>query len=81
MDDRVTLRPAVPPARELEDYSGRVALVGARPLPQFELRTEVPNLGPYTLDRSAYYDLQAYPGPLLKMVTVPSSGLELDVEA
>lgn len=81
MDDRVTRRPAVPPARKLEDYSGRVALVGARSLPQFEPSTEVPNLGPYTLHRSACYDLQAFPGPLLKMVTVPSSGLELDVQA
>jgi hypothetical protein len=81
MDDRVTLRPPTPPARDLETYPGRVAQAGARPLPQVDLKTEVPNLGPYTMARSACYDLQAYPGPLLKMVTVPARGLDLDVQA
>ena len=81
MDDRVTLRPPMPPARELENYSGRVAQAGARPLPQVELRTEVPNLGPYRMGPSTYYDLQVYPGPLLKVVSAPASGQRLDVSA
>lgn len=81
MEDRVTLRPPLPPARELEGYSGRVAEAGARPLPQFELSTEVPNLGPYKMGSSIYYDLQVYPGPLLKVVSTPTSGQALDVSA
>jgi hypothetical protein len=81
MEDRVTLRPALPPERGLEGYAGRVAEAGARPLPQVELRTDVPNLGPYKMGTSAFYDLQAYPGPLLKVVSSPASGQALDVSA
>ncbi|MBK9363509.1 MAG: hypothetical protein IPM99_21590 [Rubrivivax sp.] len=81
MDDRVTLRPAKPPAREPETFPGRVAQVGARPLPQVELKNEVPNLGPYKMGPSTYYDLQVYPGPLLRVVSAPSSGQTLDVSA
>jgi hypothetical protein len=81
MEDRVTLRPPLPPERELEGYAGRVAELGARPLPQVELRTDVPNLGPYKMGSSTYYDLQVYPGPLLKLVSSPASGQALDVSA
>jgi len=81
MEDRVTLRPPLPPERELEGYAGRVAELGARPLPQVELRTDVPNLGPYKMGSSTYYDLQVYPVRLLYTVASPASGQALDVSA
>lgn len=81
MNDRVTLRPVLPPARELEGLSGPRAQAGVRPSPQIELRNELPNLGPYRMGPAIYYDLQVYPGPLLRVVSSPASGTELDTLA
>lgn len=75
------LRPQLPQLQELETYKQRIAAEGARPLPQVELRTAVPNLGPYTIGSHSYYDLQVYPGPLLKVVASPSTGQALNVSA
>jgi hypothetical protein len=81
MNDRVTLRPAVPPTRELEDFSGRVTQIRAPATAQLELRNQVPNLGPYRMGESTYYNLQVYPGPLLKVVSGPAQGARLDTSA
>ena len=81
MDARVTQRPQLPQVRELESYTTQVSALGARPLPQADLQTQVPNLGPYTMGRSAFYDLQVYPGPMLKLVMAPPTGQSVDVSA
>lgn len=81
MDGRVTLRPQLPQLRELENYTTQVAVIGAQPLPQYELQTQVPNLGPYTMGSNSFYDLQVYPGPMLKMVTAPPTGQSIDTSA
>jgi hypothetical protein len=81
VNDRLTLRPQLPPLRELESYRQRIAEEGARPLPQVDLQTTLPHIGPYTLGHGGYYDLQVYPGPLIKVVAAPSTGQKLDVSA
>jgi hypothetical protein len=96
MDERVTLRQALPPARELENASGRAAPPAARPHapanpvppaqppvaePAVELSNRLPNLGPYRMAGTISYELQVYPGPLLKMVSAPTDGRALDATA
>jgi hypothetical protein len=81
MDDRVKLQPQLPQLREQEAYAVRIVQQGAQPLPTFELQTKVPDLGPITLGSSGFYDLQAYPGPLLRVVSAPPTGQQLDVTA
>lgn len=81
MNERVTLRPAVPPTRELESFSGRVAQTEVRPVPPVEASNRLPNLGPYRMGGTIYYELQVYPGPLLKMVGAPASTPGLDTTA
>ncbi|HNT40378.1 MAG TPA: hypothetical protein PKO45_14785 [Rubrivivax sp.] len=81
MNERVTLRQSMPPVRELESTSGRVVQAGARPLPQTELSNQLPNLGPYRMGGTIYYELQVYPGPLLKMVGAPARTPALDTSA
>ena len=81
MDDRLKLRPQLPQLRELEAYAGRIVQQGAQPLPTYELQTKVPDLGPITLGSTGLYDLQAWPGPLLKVVSAPSTGQQVDVTA
>lgn len=83
MNDRVTLRPAAPPTRELEGIPGRVTPPAPAPAPgpRLELRNQVPNLGPYRMGESTYYNLQVYPGPLLKVVSGPAQGAKLDTSA
>jgi hypothetical protein len=81
VNDRLTLRPQLPQLHELESYKERIAVEGARPLPQLDLKTSVPNIGPYTLSNGGYYDLQVFPGPLIKVVAQPSTGQQLNVSA
>lgn len=81
MDNRLTLGPQLPPSREFEVYTSRISQAGAQPLPEVPLQTQVPNLGPYTVEGEGFYDLQLYPGPLLKMVSAPSTGQKLDTTA
>jgi hypothetical protein len=81
MDDPVLLRPQLPPQRELQAYAVRIVQQGAQPLPIFELQTKVPDLGPITLGSTGLYNLQAYPGPLLKVVSAPATGQQVDVTA
>lgn len=94
MDERVTLRQALPPARELENASGRAMPPAARPQaaqpqatpaepakPALELSNRMPNLGPYRMAGTISYELQVYPGPLLKMVSAPIDGRALDATA
>jgi hypothetical protein len=81
MDALVTLRPQLPHLRELASYSGRIAQGGAQPLPQIELQTRMPNLGPYTMGNTGFYDLQIYPGPLLRVVTAAPTGQTINTSA
>lgn len=93
MNDRVTLRPPQLPAPDLERTPAADAAAGVRPLsrieprmepqmePRIEPRNEVPTLGPFRMGSSIYYDLQVYPGPLLRVVSGPSSGVALDAKA
>ena len=81
MDNRVTLRPQLPPVRELDNAAGRLAQDGARPLPQPELQTRVPNLGPITLGNNGFYELQLFPGPLLRVATASPTGQSVDISA
>lgn len=81
MDNRVTLRPQLPQLRELESYTARVAQEGARPAPPADVQTRVPDLGPFKLGDTGFYDLQVYPGPLLKVVAATPSGPQLDLSA
>jgi hypothetical protein len=96
MDERVTLGQALPPARELENASGRATPPPARaqaavnpaqdvlPAPSqapIELSNRLPNLGPYRMAGTISYELQVYPGPLLKMVSAPTDGRALDTTA
>jgi hypothetical protein len=81
MDNRVTLRPQLPQSRELDNFEARVVRQGAQPLPQVELQTRVPDLGPFTLGSSGWYELQVSPGPLLRVVAAPTAGQSLDLTA
>lgn len=81
MNDRITLRPPPPSAPELQRTPVAAATASVRPMPQAEVRNDVPNLGPYRMGSSIYYDLQVYPGPLLRVVSGPSSGVALDASA
>ncbi|MFO1326934.1 MAG: hypothetical protein U1F56_06225 [Rubrivivax sp.] len=81
MDHRVTLRPQLPPLRELESAHARLAHEGARPAPLVDLQTRVPDLGPFTLGNTGFYDLQVYPGPLLRVVAAEPTGTQLDLSA
>lgn len=81
MDHRVTLRPQLPQLRDLETVEVRAARQGDRLQPQVELQTRVPDLGPFTLGSSGWYDLQVSPGPLLRVVATPAAGQTLDLTA
>jgi hypothetical protein len=81
MDNRVTLRPPLPPVRELDNAAGRPAQDSARPQPQPELQTRVPSMGPITLGNNGFYELQLFPGPLLRVSTASPTGQSVDTSA
>lgn len=76
---RMTTAAAVSPLfPQLDAYLRRLQAKGARPLPQVELNTHVPTLGPYRL-RGVVYDLVCTPGPLMQVKAAPGSGRLLGV--
>lgn len=81
MDNRVTLRPQLPRLRELDNGLGQTAPAGTRLPPAAELQTRVPNLGPITLGNNGFYELQLFPGPLLRVSTASPTGQSVDISA
>jgi hypothetical protein len=63
---------------QLDAYVRRLVEKGAQPLPQVELNTQVPNLGPYVMP-GGFYDLVCTPGPLMRIRTAPGHGRLLGV--
>ncbi len=56
----------------LQAYLDRIVAHGAHPLPQVELNTHVPTLGPYRFD-AGLYTLIVTPGPMMR-VSVSAGG-------
>jgi hypothetical protein len=81
MEARLALSPTPLPSRPADTAPTRAPAADGAGVSTLELQTKVPNLGPYTMGNSGFYDLQLFPGPMLRMVTAPPTGQSLDVSA
>ncbi len=79
MSVAVSLGRALP--QSLDTFINRTVAEGAAPVPNVELNTQVPDLGPYVLDLGGVFELAVYPGPSLRFRAEPTVGKNLNTTA
>ncbi len=68
--------------RSLDAYIKGTVARGAAPVPNVQLETKVPAIGPYVLNLgNAQFDLTVYPGPRMWFEAQPVTGTQLNTSA
>lgn len=73
------LGPALPAA--LAAHVRDTVAHGAAPHRLQDLNTQVPGLGPYTLDLGGAFTVTVYPGPVSRFAATPKLGRQVDTTA
>ena len=68
--------------RSLDNFIKRTVAEGAAPVPNVQLETRVPEIGPYVLNLgNAKFDLTVYPGPRMWFEAQAVTGTQLNTSA
>jgi hypothetical protein len=68
--------------RSLDNFIKRTVAEGAAPVPNVQLETRVPEIGPYVLNLGdAQFNLTVYPGPRMWFDAQPVTGTQINTSA